>query len=207
MRAHDPAAAQGARRPREITLAKSEPGEDAFRFRLDFPVVLIFQRLVRLAAGAARGPILRRRRGLLREVAERDILLDRDFARVGRCVIENEREERRFAGAVRADKADAIAAVHLERDILEEDAPGERFADLRNGEHRGNGNCSRDGLDRKRVHRPNLVIDCGDNLGQESVEQTGTIIVTSANEPVVVDSVEGSEDRARIIEDYEAIGP
>jgi hypothetical protein len=28
-----------------------------------------------------------------------------------------------------------IAAIHLERDILEEDAPGERFTDLRNGEH------------------------------------------------------------------------
>ena len=41
----------------------------------------------------------------------------------------------------------------------------------------------------------------GDNLSQEPMEQAGTIIVTSANEPVVVDSVEGSEDRARIIED------
>ena len=47
----------------------------------------------------------------------------------------------------------------------------------------------------------------GDNLGQESVEQTGTIVVTSANESVVVDPVEGSEDRARIIVDHEAIGP
>ena len=53
----------------------------------------------------------------------------------GDAFIENEREERRLAGAVRADKPDAIAAIHLERDILEEDAPGERFADLRNGEH------------------------------------------------------------------------
>jgi hypothetical protein len=41
----------------------------------------------------------------------------------------------------------------------------------------------------------------GDNLSQEPMEQAGTIVVTSANEPVVVDSVEGSEDRARIIED------
>ena len=135
MRAHDPAAAQGARRPREIALAKSEPGEDAFRFRLDLPVVLIFQCLVRLAAGELEDRFFAGGRGLLREVAERDTFLERDFARVGRCFIENEREERRFAGAVRADKADAIAAVHLERDILEEDAPGERFADLRNGEH------------------------------------------------------------------------
>ena len=86
MRAHDPAAAQGARRPREITLAKSEPGEDAFRFRLDLPVVLIFQCLVRLAAGELEDRFFAGRRGLLREVAERDIFLERDFARVGRCI-------------------------------------------------------------------------------------------------------------------------
>ena len=40
-----------------------------------------------------------------------------------------------------------------------------------------------------------------DNLSQEPMEQAGTIVVTSANEPVVVDSVKGSEDRARIFED------
>ena len=47
----------------------------------------------------------------------------------------------------------------------------------------------------------------GDNLSQEPMEQAGTIVVTSANEPVVVDSVEGSEGRARIIEHKETIGP
>ena len=116
---------------------KARPGEDAFGFGLDLPIVLIFQRLVRLAAGELEDRFFAGRRGLLRQVAERDIFLERDFARIGRSFIENEREERRFAGAVRADKADAIATIHLERDILEEDAPGERFGDLRNGEHAG----------------------------------------------------------------------
>ena len=86
MRAHDPAAAQGARRPLEIALAKSEAGQDAFRFRLDLPIVLIFQRLVRLAAGQLEDRFFAGRRGLLREVAERDIFLERDFARIGRCI-------------------------------------------------------------------------------------------------------------------------
>src|SRR6478672_9126924 len=46
----------------------------------------------------------------------------------------------------------------------------------------------------------------GNNLGQESVEDTGAVIVTSANEPVVVDSSKRSEDRTRIIEDEELAG-
>ena len=52
-------------------------------------------------------------------------------------------------GAVRSDEPDAMAAVYLERDILEENAPGERFADLRNGEHRVDGHCSCERMDRK----------------------------------------------------------
>ena len=107
-----------------------------FAFGSIFPVVLIFQRLVRSCRRhSSRDRFFAGGRGLLREEADRDIFLDRDFARVGRRFIENEREERRLAGAVGPDKADAIAAIHLERDILEEDAPGERFGDLRNGEH------------------------------------------------------------------------
>ncbi len=51
MRAHDPAPAQRLRRPREIALAKSEPGENAFCLWLDLPVVLVFELLVRFAAG------------------------------------------------------------------------------------------------------------------------------------------------------------
>jgi hypothetical protein len=47
----------------------------------------------------------------------------------------------------------------------------------------------------------------GDNLSQEPVEQAGIILVTSANEPVVVDSAKGCKGRARIIEDHEAIAP
>ena len=47
----------------------------------------------------------------------------------------------------------------------------------------------------------------GDNLSQEPMEQAGIILVTSANEPVVVDSAKGCKGRARIIVDHEAIAP
>ena len=44
---------------------------------------------------------------------------------------------------------------------------------------------------------PDARLLAGDNLSQEPMEQAGTVAVTSANEPVVVDSAEGSENRAR----------
>jgi hypothetical protein len=54
----------------------------------------------------------------------------RDFPGIAQSVLQDEREERPFAGAVRSDQSDAIAANYLERDILEKDAPGEGFGDL-----------------------------------------------------------------------------
>src|SRR5215475_3697869 len=130
MRAHDPAAAQDARRSIEIALAKGKTGKDAFGFGLDLPIMSIFQRPERLAACQLEHRFFPRHRGFLREVAECDIFLERDFAGIGRRLIENEREKRRLAGAVWPDQANAIATVHLQRDIIEENAPGERFADL-----------------------------------------------------------------------------
>ena len=92
---------------------------------------------VRFAAGQFEDRLLARRRGLLREITERGILLERDLPHIRRSLIENERKERRFPGAVRPDQPDPIATIHLERDVLEEDAPGERFGNLRNSQHRG----------------------------------------------------------------------
>ena len=137
MRAHDPAAAQCAGRPRKIALAKSEPGENPFRFRLDFPIVLFLQRGVRFAAGQLEDGLLARRRGLLREIAEGGIFLQRDLPQIRRSLIQYERKKRRLPGPVRPDQPDSIAAVHLQRYILKENAPGERFGNLRNSQHRG----------------------------------------------------------------------
>ena len=46
----------------------------------------------------------------------------------------------------------------------------------------------------------------GNDLGKESMQQAGTIIVTSANDPGVVDSAKGSKDGPRIIVEDETSG-
>ena len=46
----------------------------------------------------------------------------------------------------------------------------------------------------------------GNDLGKESMQQAGTIIVTSANDPGVVDAAKGSKDGPRIIVDDETPG-
>ena len=43
MRAHDPAAAHGARRAIEIALAKREAGQNAFRLRLELPAAVFVE--------------------------------------------------------------------------------------------------------------------------------------------------------------------
>ena len=48
MSAHDPAAAQGARRAIEIGFAKSESGEDPFRFWLEFPAAVLVKNMERI---------------------------------------------------------------------------------------------------------------------------------------------------------------
>ncbi len=76
--------------PIEIALAKSEPGEDAFGLRLDLPIVLVFQFLVRFAAGQLEHRLVAGRRGLLREEADRRALLERDLACIGRGFAEDQ---------------------------------------------------------------------------------------------------------------------
>ena len=48
MRAHDPAAAQRARRAIEISFAKSESGQNAFRFRLKLPAAVLIENMERI---------------------------------------------------------------------------------------------------------------------------------------------------------------
>ena len=51
MRAHDPAAAQGARRAIEIGFAKSESGEDPFRFWFELPAAVLVKNMERIVIG------------------------------------------------------------------------------------------------------------------------------------------------------------
>ena len=48
MRAHDPAAAQGAGRPREIAFAKSQAGQDPLRLRLELPPAVLVENMQRV---------------------------------------------------------------------------------------------------------------------------------------------------------------
>ena len=153
MRAHDPAAAHRARRPVEIALAKGEAGEDALRLRLELPAAVLVenvQRFVisssspsaRLVAldhllrldqpGEIARPVrarFRRRRARFPAGESRAWRFSRSttLPSSGEASPRMREKSVDFARAIRADEADAIAAIHLERDILEEDAPGESF--------------------------------------------------------------------------------
>src|SRR5437764_13188298 len=48
MRPHDPAAAQSARRAIEISFAKSESGQDPFRFRFQLPAAVLIKNMKRI---------------------------------------------------------------------------------------------------------------------------------------------------------------
>ena len=69
-------------------------------------------------------------RALLRQVAQRDAALEIDLPIIRRVGLEDEREERGLARAVRSDQADAVAAVHLEGHVTEERAATEGLGDF-----------------------------------------------------------------------------
>src|SRR5204862_6701142 len=48
MSAHDPAATQSARRAIKIGLAKREPGQDSFCFRLELPAAVLIKNMERI---------------------------------------------------------------------------------------------------------------------------------------------------------------
>ena len=58
-----------------------------------------------------------------------------DAALIRRGLAEEERKKGRFAGAIRADEAEAFAAVDLKRGLLKKDAAAEGFGDLGYSEH------------------------------------------------------------------------
>ena len=63
----------------------------------------------------------------LREVADGGATLEVDGPVVGGFIAENQAQQRGLARAIRADQPDAIAAIHLQRHVLEKDAPAVRL--------------------------------------------------------------------------------
>src|SRR5262249_15575148 len=65
--------------------------------------------------------------GFLGKKSDRCLLLDRNRTAIRRNVPKEKRKQGRFPSAIRADQSDPIAAIHLERYVIEERPAGERF--------------------------------------------------------------------------------
>ena len=72
---------------------------------------------------------------VLAEVADGQLLRDRDVAFVGHFLAGDHPEQRRLAGSVRADEADFLAGVELERRVDEENLPAVLLADAGQRDH------------------------------------------------------------------------
>jgi hypothetical protein len=79
----------------------------------------------RLVQDRAAGHLL----DVLAEVADRQLLRHRDIALVRRFLADDHPEQRRLAGAVRADQTDFLAGVELERGVDEQNLPAVLLAD------------------------------------------------------------------------------
>ena len=86
----------------------------------------------RLVEDAAAGHLLH----VLAEVADRQPSRDGDVAFVGLLFADDHPEQRRLARAVRADEADFLARIELERGVDEENLPAVLLADVGERNHR-----------------------------------------------------------------------
>src|SRR5438067_1434998 len=162
MRAHDPAAAQGSRRPIEIRFAKGEARKNALGLGLELPAAMLIKEMERLMMF---GGIFRRRfqdalrldqfgrdrarelehrlvpgrRMFLRQESNGGGFLEGNFTFIRRRFSKDKSEQRRFPRAVGPDQAHAIAPIYLERRLFKKDATGKSFGDLGNREHASGG--------------------------------------------------------------------
>ena len=72
---------------------------------------------------------------VLAEVADRELLRHRDVAFVRHFLADDHAEERRLAGAVRADEADLLAGIELKGGVDEQDLPAVLLADAGQRDH------------------------------------------------------------------------
>jgi len=73
--------------------------------------------------------------GLLREIADGGAAVECDFAAIGFLVSEDHIDEGGLAGAVGADKAEAFAAIDLQRRVAQQFARSEALGDFNDGQH------------------------------------------------------------------------
>ena len=104
-------------------------------------VLQVFELVVQVADAAAAGDGLVEHRAarhlldVLAEVADGQLLRNRDLAFVGRFLADDHAEERGLAGAVGADQADLLAGVQLERGVDEEELLAVLLVDVGKGDH------------------------------------------------------------------------
>ena len=109
--------------------------------RIRHRVLQLFELVMKIAdAAAAENRLVEHRAAghlldVLAEVADRQLLRHRDVAFVRHFFADDHPEERRLAGAVRADEADLFAGVELEGGVDEQDLPAVLLADLGERNH------------------------------------------------------------------------
>jgi hypothetical protein len=87
--------------------------------------LLQLHHLGRNGGGHLQHRLVPHRRGFLRQKTEGGPALQRDRALVGRVLAQDQREQRGLARAVGPHQAQAVAAVHLQRGVLEQHAVAE----------------------------------------------------------------------------------
>ena len=118
---------------------KPRPARIFFRAGLErvVDVVVVLVGLEFFSAGGdVENRLVARGGALLRQVAEVGAALPLDGAGVGLFLAEDEAEERRFAGSVGPDQAEAVGAGNEERHIREEFAGAIGLGNIGDGEHR-----------------------------------------------------------------------
>src|SRR5947207_10373821 len=97
----------------------------------------------------------------LRQKSNRSRFFQGDFTFVGRCLAQNQREQRRLSRAVGPDEAHPIATIYLERRLFKKNASGKSLGDLRNREHASGGESRESARRRKpRLRESRPVESC-----------------------------------------------
>ncbi len=106
-----------------------------FRWMIRFPG---FEQALQLhdfrgdGGGQFQHGFLTRRGAFLRQKTGGNAALENNGAGVGRFLFQDQGKERGFSRAVGPDQPDAVAAIHLERNALEQGASTKDFADIGN---------------------------------------------------------------------------
>ena len=140
VRAHDPAAGERLGEFVVVGFAEAEAGEDLLGAGLervvDVPVVVVLGLELAAAGRDLEDRLVADGRAFLREEAEVRAAFPFDQAFVRLVLVEDDVEERRLAGAVGADEAEAVRPGDVQRDLREQGAGSVGLGNIGNRQHR-----------------------------------------------------------------------